>query len=74
MDYSKHFVKFNLFSAFQNRYPIDNFEFIETNMRPWGAVQDESNSFILKNLMFLLVKFLKTTKPCGACIIEMTLN
>ena len=74
MNYSKHVVKFNLFNAFRNRYPIDNFEFIETNMRPWGAVQDKSDSFILKNLKILLVKFLKTTKPCGACIIEMTLN
>ena len=49
MNYSKHVVKFNLFNAFRNRYPIDNFEFIETNMRPWGAVQDKSDSFILKN-------------------------
>ena len=32
MNYSKHVVKFNLFNAFLNRYPIDNFEFIETNM------------------------------------------
>ena len=41
MNYSKHVVKFNLFNAFRNRYPIDNFEFIETNMRPWGAVYFE---------------------------------
>ena len=54
MNYSKHVVKFNLLNAFQNRYPINNFEFIETNMRRWGAVQDKSDSFILKNLKFLL--------------------
>ena len=74
MNYSKHVVKLNLLYAFGNRYPIDNFEFIEANMRPWGAVHDKSDSFILKNLKFLLVNVLKTTKPCGACIIEMTLN
>ena len=74
MNYSKHVVKFNLFNAFRNRYPIDNFEFFETNMRLLGAVSDKSDSFILKNLKFLLINFLKITKPCGACIIEMTLN
>ena len=46
--------KFNLFNAFRSRYPIDNFEFIEINMRPWGAVQVKSERFILKNLKFLL--------------------
>ena len=44
-------------------------------MRPWEVVQDKSDRFIfLEFVSFLLVNILKTTKPCGACIIEMTLN
>ena len=46
MNYSKHVVKFDLFRAFRNRYPIDHSEFIEINMCPWGAVQDKSDRFI----------------------------
>ena len=57
MSYSRHVVKFHLFNAFQNRYPIDNCEFIETDIRPWGAVQDKSDRFILKNLKFSVGKF-----------------
>ena len=57
MNYSKHVVKFNLFNAFRNRYPIYNFEFIETNMRFWGTVQDKSDSFILKKFEVFVGKF-----------------
>ena len=55
MNYSKHVVTFIMFNTFQNRYPTENFEFVETNLRPWGAVQDKSDRSILNNLKFLLV-------------------